>query len=82
MQSGIVIFLHGHLFLKAVPSVAFSRLDTLSLCLEGGLTSEAIHLSFKKKIYLTFFQVIPLLPLFPAWLKWIEAHPWYLSITN
>lgn len=49
MQSGNVIFLHGHLFLKAVPSVAFSRLDTLSLCLEGGLTSEAIHLSFKKK---------------------------------
>ena len=42
-------FLHGHLFLKVAPSVAFSRLDTLSLCLEGGLTSEATLLSLKKK---------------------------------
>ena len=63
MQSGNVIFLHGHLFLKAVPSVAFSRLDTLSLCLEGGLTSEAIHLSFKKKNLINILSSYTPLPL-------------------
>ena len=70
-------FLHGHLFPKASPNVAFSRFSTLYFCLKGGSTFEA---TFKKNL-INILQVF-LVSCRVERVERVERHLWVLNITN